>query len=495
MEIEKFHMDIQEKINFFNGRFSLIYIDIDFFIRYCVRLEAAECSKIMHNIHKFLWEEFSDFHIIRRADEDEFVVICKGKAAQETMNITKEALKRFRCQRFAGFLGGAYEHVRMTFSAGVISYPENGGKDVLLKKALVAMHMAKSFRRNNVQQYIEKKKKCPQRILYNKNVTIKTVLGKQGRYGCIPGRVNLNDICFSEPQALAMAEDGAIYIADQNNHQIICCRDQTALPVAMGLNKPTGLCIMGNTLYISDTGNDQIIKLDLKTKEQGIAAGTGMAGNLGDCGLAVCACLNKPGSVAVDKNNNIYFCDIANNVIRKIDCEGIITNFAGTGEFGFSGDGQKATMATFNELYNICIDAARSNLYIADYFNHRIRRVDLIENKITTVVGCGRKGYEGDGGSPLQACLSRPTAVCADLYGNLYIAESGNQSIRIVVKKENKIYTLAGGCGFGKFPDMLTYQFANPNALCVHNNYLYILDSANNRVCAINLDEVLSLKA
>lgn len=507
MSIEKLQRKINYKLTKINTYFSLIIIDIDFFIRYCIRFSKKECNKVMNNIIKFFKEEFKDHKLYYDKTSDEFFIIClefDDKSATEVMN---EILKKFRKQRFAGFMGEEFKALRITFSAGIASYPHNGDKIEICRKATIALFAAKALRRNHIVSYNNTPSYPPNRVLYKKTLTISTLIGKWGEAGKINQKIGINKSLLWEPQAIAVSETGDLYIADQNNHQILWYNCNTIKPLigngSFGisksgikadkgrLNKPTGLYVHKDMLFITDTGNDYVLRIDLKTNRLYSFCGTRTAGYVGDGGSALMAALNKPGGIVVDKDNNVYINDIANNVIRKVDTKGIITTFAGNGKFGYSGDNAMAILASFNEIYGIGIDKKGENIYVADYFNHCVRRININSGIITTVAGCGVCGYSGDGGNPSRACLDRPVAVCLDDNNNLFIAESGNHCVRIVEANNNNIYTLAGGCGMGtgQSDDINNFQLANPNSLAVYKQYLYILDGANNRICKIDLME------
>ena len=153
--------------------------------------------------------------------------------------------------------------------------------------------------------------------------------------------------------------------------------------------------------------------------------------------------------MAVDRECNVYIADIANNRLRCIGRDGTIRPFAGCGRFGYSGDGGDALDAEFQEIYGIGMSAAGDKLYLADYGNHRIRKIDLFSRRIDTIAGCGRPGYSGDGGDAREACLQNPVAVCGDSRGNVFIADAGNQAVRILPAGDKRIFTVAGGVGIG----------------------------------------------
>ncbi|SFH10246.1 Chitodextrinase [Desulfotomaculum arcticum] len=157
-------------------------------------------------------------------------------------------------------------------------------------------------------------------------------------------------------------------------------------------------------------------------------AGTGTNGHTGDDGPATDAQIGS-GSIAFDRVGNLYLCEAMNNYVRRIDTNGIITTIAGTGSGGYSGDGGPAINAQIYNAHDIACDSV-GNLYIADYLNNCVRRIDN-SGIITTVAGIGATGndaggYSGDGGPATSARLKSPRGVALDSAGNLYIAENGH---------------------------------------------------------------------
>jgi len=230
------------------------------------------------------------------------------------------------------------------------------------------------------------------------------------------------------------------------------------------LDQPASVTLDGaGNIYIADSLHNQIRKVNATSGVISAYAGIGNTGYTGDNGPAVNATFTAPGGVAIDGAGNLFVADTSNNVIRKIDgANGVISTVAGTGLGGFSGDGQQATAAQLNQPWGVTLDTA-GNLYIADTANQRIRVVSASTGIITTIVGNGNpsgagdgKGtYFGDGGTAIAAGLSLPHAVAFDLSGNMYIPDSANNRVRLVtavagvIAGSDTISTLAGSASVG----------------------------------------------
>jgi uncharacterized repeat protein (TIGR02543 family) len=206
------------------------------------------------------------------------------------------------------------------------------------------------------------------------------------------------------------------------------------------LNNPFGMAVdrVGN-VYIVDSNNNSIRMVDTSGNISTIA-GTGDPNYSGDLGLAINAELNSPHGLTVDSSGNVYIADSGNNRIRKVDTSGNISTIAGTGNAGYSGDLGLAINAELNSPFEVAVDSS-GNVYIADMSNSRIRKVDT-SGYISTIVGTGNNGYSGDGGAATNAELNNPAGVAVDSSGNLYIADFLNACIR-KVDTSGKISTIA----------------------------------------------------
>jgi trimeric autotransporter adhesin len=224
--------------------------------------------------------------------------------------------------------------------------------------------------------------------------------------------------------------------------------------------------------------------------------GNGIAGYSGDGGPATDAEIWSPSGVFVDKAGNIYISDGLNNRIRKVNTAGIISTIAGNGynpggNGGYSGDGGPATNA---ELYNpqsICTDPL-GNVYIADWLNNRIRKVDT-GGIISTIAGNGHKGFSGDGGAATACELWGPSVVCFDTTGNLYIADEGNSRVREVNNIGKIITVVGGGANYpGDGGPATDAQVGDMYGLFVSDSgNIYISCDGQARICKVNTSGIL----
>lgn len=255
-----------------------------------------------------------------------------------------------------------------------------------------------------------------------------------------------------------------------------------------GLNSPAGLALdAAGNLYIADQYNHCIRKVSTA----GIittVAGNGSTTYNGDGIAATSAGLFNPSGVAVNAAGDVYIADVLHSRIRKVNSAGIITTVAGTGIQNYTGDNGLATSATLDRAYAITLDAA-GNLFIADDYNHCIRKVNT-SGIITTVAGNGTAGFSGDGGQATAANMDLTSGVAVDAIGNIYVTDYNNSRVRKITATSGIITTLAGTGVFNYNGDNIpaaTAQLNYPIGIaCDALGNVYIGDAYNHRLRKVN---------
>jgi sugar lactone lactonase YvrE len=262
---------------------------------------------------------------------------------------------------------------------------------------------------------------------------------------------------------------------------------------------PYGLTIdaLGN-IYIADDVNNRVRKITTSGTISTIAGsgsiGLVSGGYSGDGGQATAAEFYEISSVAVDNIGNVYISDFGNYCIRKVNTSGIISTIVNTDTTnGFSGDGGQATAAKMSSATGICVDAS-GNLYFADTFNNRVRMVNTA-GIINTVAGSSTQGFSGDGGQATDAELDTPYSVSVDALGNLYISDSYNNRIRKV--NTNGIITTVAGIGTmtysGDGGQATNAGIYSPFGVAIDSEgNLYIADTGNQRIRKVNTSGIIT---
>lgn len=263
--------------------------------------------------------------------------------------------------------------------------------------------------------------------------------------------------------------------------------------VSANLNGPFALAIDASGNIIFADGYNHVVRKVSTTGIITTIAGKITAGFSGDGGPATAAELNNPVGIAIDKTGNIYVADNHNNVIRMINTSGIISTVVGDTTTGYSGDGGPATAASLNLPIGIALDTA-DNLYFADVRNNVIRRVDKMTGIITTVAGSDSAGYTGDGGPAITARIDSPHRINFDDSNHLYISDFFNNVIRKVDAATQIITTVAGN-GYGAGSNGLVHDFCGDDSLataaCLYlpfgvafngQNRMYICDRGNHAI-------------
>jgi sugar lactone lactonase YvrE len=304
------------------------------------------------------------------------------------------------------------------------------------------------------------------------------------------------------------------------------------------LNEPKSIFLAGTALYIADSENHRIRKLDLVSGVIGTVAGAGEGPEIrgdaaesneeplgddpfadppvkkeqkyaqladqsgtvrfvigaaekrrfrGDGGPAVEAGLNFPSAMAVDSIGTLYIADTFNHRIRRVEAAtGRISTLAGTGSGRFTGDDGPAAKAALKEPVALALDERRNRLYVADLANYRVRMMDLGTERISTYAGNGESDYDGDGRPATGAALSGPSGLVLDAAGNLYVADTFSGRIRLVEMATGLIRTIAGDGTEYRYqgvPNEFSTSLSRPAGIALGSDgKLYITDSDNHLI-------------
>jgi len=309
---------------------------------------------------------------------------------------------------------------------------------------------------------------------------------------------------LGNPYAVAFDGAGNEYVADDQNAAIRKISPAGVITTVVGtgiagfagdggpaasaqLNDPRGVAVdASGDIAISDTGNQRIRWVDHMTGVITTIAGTGNSSYNGDGSPGSSFDVNFPEGLVIGPDQDVYVADTGNNRIRKIVVGGGITTAAGAGVAGFLGDGGQATLAELNGPRGVTFDS-EGNLYISDSLNNRVRRVDHVTATIGTFAGDGVAGHAGDGRSATAGELNFPFGIVFDAAGDLFIADTKNQRIRMV-GPSGHLSTVLGLCakggGFsGDAGPAAVAQVNFPFGLGVDvSGDVYVADVNNNRV-------------
>jgi hypothetical protein len=262
--------------------------------------------------------------------------------------------------------------------------------------------------------------------------------------------------------------------------------------VAAQVNNPYGLTIgPDGALYFCEIGNHRVRRLDLKTGIISTAAGSGQKGYAGDGGPALAAAMNEPYEVRFDRAGNMFFAEMQNHVVRRKDAKtGVITTVAGTGAPGFSGDGGPAVKAQLRQPHSIAFDPD-GRLLICDIGNHRIRRVNLATGTIETWAGTGERQPTPDGAPIAGTPLNGPRAITVAPDGQLYLVLREGNAVYRLDPKEGRIFHVAGTGETGHTGDggpAKLAKLAGPKGIAwAPDRSLYLADTESHTIRRIDL--------
>ena len=274
---------------------------------------------------------------------------------------------------------------------------------------------------------------------------------------------------LARPQGLALGSAGDLFLADSGNSRIrridaltqtietiagtgeFGWSDDVELALASAIANPTGLATDGaGGLYVSDPATGRIRRIDTENGTINNTAGSDNLenlenlGNLGDGGHATQAWLNWPTGIAFGVDGDLYVADTLNHRLRRIDAEtGVIVTVAGGDRAGYTGDGGDARAATLFGPHGVTVDA-EGNVFLADTWNHAIREINAVTGAIRTVAGTGDGGPGGDGEAATAAQLGAPEGVAVDAGGNVYVVDTGSHRVRRIDRNTGIITTVAG---------------------------------------------------
>jgi DNA-binding beta-propeller fold protein YncE len=287
-----------------------------------------------------------------------------------------------------------------------------------------------------------------ERVLKVDSRGVLTVVGGTGKKGNDGDGGPATQATFNGMHSLAIARDGSVYLADTWNNRVRKLDPKTGVVYAFAGSGNKGYAGDGGAalkadfggiycvaldpaqahLYLADLDNRRIRAVDLKSGIVRLVAGNGTKGVPADGADAKTEPLVDPRAVAVDRQGHVYILERSGHALRVVDRSGKIRTVAGTGQKGNSGDGGDARQATLNGPKHLCIDQA-DNVIIADTANHVIRKYSPASGRIERLAGTGKKGASGSGGEPLSVSFNEPHGIFVDPAGTLYIVDSANHRV------------------------------------------------------------------
>ena len=328
----------------------------------------------------------------------------------------------------------------------------------------------------------------PSWLSLNNDPTVSTFAGSSSGFADGVGV----DALFDNPHGVAVDSNNNIYVADYDNNKIRKITPEGVVStfagsgdegsadgvgVAASFDSPRGIVIdSDNNFYIADTGNDKIRKI---TPDGNVTTFAGSGWYDSTDGVGTAAAFKTPSEIAIDSDNNLYVADTFNHKIRKITSDGNVTTFAGSGTANFA-DGVGAA-AQFSQPFGVVVDS-KDNIYVADKWNNKIRKITP-DGNVSTFAGSGNQSL--DDGVGAAASFYRPGGMAIDSNDNIYVADTWNNSIRKITPDAN-VTTLAGigNDAYGFLDGFGTKAlFANPTGITIDtDNNIYVADYGNHKI-------------
>jgi len=335
---------------------------------------------------------------------------------------------------------------------------------------------------------------------------IVTVVGT-GSQGFAADGESVKTAKLDQPYGVLIGPDGALYWADFGSNRVMRFDRRSGKVFAVAGNGTKGHAGDGASaqsavlsaphevrfdskanMLIAERDAHVVRFVDRRSGQISTLVGTGLPGFGGDTGPSGKAQLRQPHSIVLDRNDNLYICDIQNNRIRKRDAAtGILTTFAGNGETGDTPDEAPLT-APLHGPRSIDI-GPDGTMYLILREGNKVFSIDPQRKTLKRIAGTGAKGYDGDGARALDATWNGPKGIAYAPDRSLYISDTENHVIRRVSLRDGTVSTVAGTGMRGDGPDgdPLGCALARPHGVCVHDGILYIGDSENHRIRALAL--------